>query len=459
MFGRTAAFSLSLLLSTALLPTAPAAAQMRTSKDSKPATAPPSAPSKASPNTIQSFSQAIVPLDRPTLALLPAQASLYSPHNDQLYGRLQAALIGLGRFNVLERGKIQALMSERDLARDGYAQPVQLGKLLNAQKLLIAEMTSDPSPTRIIDKKAKSQRFESYARATVRFIDVSTGVAYDAFEVAAEANDSTRERAQDLAMDYIVGQIMSGVRSRTRLSAMVTDRRGRRVHLSEGRNIGIKPGQYFDAVDAYGEHIGHLHVVSAADTQSTAEIIRGYYTVGSGLKVIEQAGGGWPFGIGFANRSFLTSTGTLEGAFNALDLHFNQSGVGWGGGLELGHLSHRGGLSGFGIVGRLEPQMEIVPERFWLYAHLGAGLGLYTANIPSTGGLGSSISLNALASVGANLTPFGGLNMFVDGGYMSPWQLGNWQRSIGETSFPVNEPMPNPIIGGAFARAGVSWAF
>ncbi len=452
MSGRVAALSLSLLLSMALLPSAPAVAQMKTSKDAKPVAAP-------AANTIQSFSQAIVPINRPTLALLPAQASLYSPHNDALYGRLQAALIGLGRFNVLERGKIQALVGERDLVRNGYAQPFEIGKLLNAQKLLIAEMTSDPSAQRIYDKKGKNNRFESYARATVRFIDVSTGVAYDAFEVTAEASDaSSRERAEAQAMDYIVGQILSGVRSRTRLSAMVTDRSGRRVHLNEGRNIGIKPGQYFDAVDAYGEHIGHLHVTAASDTQATAEIIRGYYSVASGLRVIEQAGGGWPFGIGFANRSFI-SAGNIEGAFNALDLHFNQSGVGLGGGVELGHLSHRGGLQGFGAMVRLEPQVEIVPERFWLYAHLGGGLGLYSAGIPNSSDLGTSLSLNALAAVGANVQPLGGLNLFVDGGYMSPWQLTDWQRRVGENSIRVTEPMPNPIIGGAFARAGVSWAF
>lgn len=458
MLDRVAAISLSLLLATAMLPTDPAAAQMKTSKDSKPA------PGKTTPvilpNTIQSFSQAIVPTNRPSLALLPAQASLYSPHNDQLYGRLQAALIRLGRFNVLERGKIQALMGERDLARNGYAMPADIGKLLNAQKLLIAEMTSDPTPQHIVDKKAKTRHFESYARATVRFIDVATGVAYDAFEVSAEAIDpASRERAQDQAMDNLVGQILSRVRSRTRLGAMVTDRQGRRVHLSEGRNIGILPGQYFEAVDAYGEHIGQLHVLASAEEQSTAEIIRGYYTVNPGLKVIEQSGGGWPFGIGFANRSFLTSTGQLEGAFNALDLHINQSGVGLGGGLELGHLSHRGGLSGLGAVLRLEPQVEIVPERFWLYASLGGGLGLYTSPIPVTGETGTAIAVNALASVGANLSPLGGLNLFVDGGYMSPWLLNDWQRSVGDRNVPVTATMPNPVIGGAFARAGVSWAF
>lgn len=454
MLDRVTAFSLSLLLASALLPAAPALAQMKTSKDTQPA------PGGVTPNTIQSFSQAIVPSDRPSLALLPAQASLYSPHNDQLYGRLQAGLIRLGRFNVLERGKIQALIGERDLARNGYALPAELGKLLNAQKLLIAEMTSDPTAQHIVDKKAKVRRYESYARATVRFIDVATGVAYDAFEVSAEAIDpASRERAQDQAMDNLVSQILGGVRSRTRLSAVVADRQGRRVHLSEGRSIGIHPGLYFAAVDAYGEHLGQVHVLSAAENQSTAEIVRGYYTVASGLKVIEQSGGGWPFGIGFANRSLFTSTGEIEGAFNALDLHFNQSGVGLGGGVELGHLSHRGGLNGFGATLRLEPQLEIVPERFWLYASLGGGLGVYTAPVPVTGETGTALALNALASVGANLSPFGGLNLFIDGGYMSPWPLNDWQRSVGDRSIPVTATMPTPVIGGAFARAGASWAF
>ncbi|MNX01738.1 Curli production assembly/transport component CsgG [compost metagenome] len=439
MFRRLLAFSLSLATLGALIPD-PAFAQMKRS------------------TSIQSFSQAVVPDNRPTLAVLPG-GGIYSPHNDILFGKLQTALIQLDRFNMLERSQIQSLVNERDLVRGGYARAQEIGKLLNANKVLVAEMTSDPTAQAI--KEDKGYRYQSYARASIRFIDVATGVAYDAFEMSAEASDTTsREMAQMRAMDNLVSSIVQGVRERAKLNALITSRDGRRLILDQGRNKGMKSGLFFQAVGKYDEDQGRLKVVEVNDTHSVAELVRGYYSVKTGATAVEQPYGGMPFGIGYANRSLLTRDGSVEGAFNGLDLHFNQSGYGLSWGLELGHVSHRGGINGFGAFARLEPQLEIVPERFWLYLTLGGGGNLLLASVPSGGASATSGSLNALASVGANLSPFGGLNLFLDGGYMSPWQVGGWTQDLGgDDSKAVTDPMPTPVIGGAFARAGVTWSF
>jgi hypothetical protein len=439
MIRRLLALSLCLSTLGALLPD-PALAQMKRSQ------------------SVQSFSEAVVPDNKPTLAILPG-GGIYSPHNDILFGKLQTALIQLGRFNMLERSQVQSLVSERDLVRGGYARAQEIGKLLNANKLLVAEMTSDPTAQAI--REGKGYRYDSYARASIRFIDVATGVAYDAFEVSAEASDSTsREQAQIRAMDNLVTSIVQGVRERAKLNALITSRDGRRLILDQGRNKGMKSDLYFQAVGRYGEDLGRLRVVDVNDTYSVAEVVRGYYSIKTGASAVEQPYGGSPFGIGYANRSLITRNGQVEGAFNGLDLHFNQSGYGLGWGLELGHVSHRGGVSGFGAFARLEPQLEIIPERFWFYLTLGGGGNFLLANIPSNGATATSGSLNALASVGANLSPFGGLNLFVDGGYMSPWQVGGWTEDLGgDQSKAVTDPMPSPVIGGAFARAGVTWTF
>lgn len=439
MFRRLLALSLGLATLGALIPD-PAFAQMKRS------------------TTVQSFSQAVVPDNKPTLAILPG-GGIYSPHNDILFGKLQTALIRLDRFNMLERSQIQSLVSERDLVRGGYARAQEIGKLLNASKILVAEMTSDPTAQAI--REEKGYRYQSYARASIRFIDVATGVAYDAFEVSAEASDSSsREQAQMRAMDDLVNSIVQGVRDRAKLNALITSRDGRRLVLDQGRNKGMKSDLFFQAVGRNGEELGRLRVVEVNDTHSVAEVVRGYYSVKTGASAVEQPYGGMPFGVGYANRSLITRDGSVEGAFNGLDLHFNQSGYGLSWGLELGHVSHRGGINGFGAFARLEPQLEIVPERFWLYMTLGGGGNLLLAGIPSSGETATSGSLNALASVGANVSPFGGLNLFVDGGYMSPWTVGGWTQDLGgDKSKPVTEAMPAPVIGGAFARAGVTWAF
>ncbi len=439
MFRRLLALSLGLATLGALLPEA-ALAQM-----------------KRSPS-IQSFSEAVVPDNKPTLAILPG-GGIYSPHNDILFGKLQTALIQLDRFNMLERSRVQSLVNERDLVRGGYARAQEIGKLLNANKLLVAEMTSDPTAQAI--REDKGYRYQSYARASIRFIDVATGVAYDAFEVSAEASDSTsREQAQMRAMDNLVSDIVRGVRDRAKLNALITSRDGRRLILDQGRNKGMKSDLFFQAVGRHGEEQGRLRVVEVNDAYSVGEIVRGYYSIKTGASAVEQPYGGMPFGVGYSNRSLLTRDGQIEGAFNGLDLHFNQSGYGLGWGVELGHVSHRGGINGFGAFVRLEPQLEIVPERFWFYLTLGGGGNLLLANIPNAGATGTSGSLNALASVGANVSPFGGLNLFLDGGYMSPWQVGGWTQDMGaDKSKPVTEPMPSPVIGGAFARAGATWTF
>lgn len=409
-------------------------------------------------SSVQSLSAPVPVTSKPSLAILPG-GGLYTPFNDMLYARLQNALIQLDRFNILERSRVQALVSERDLIRGAYARPQEIGKLLNANKLLIAEMTSDPTAQAI--REGKGYRYQSYAQASVRFVDVETGLAYDSFSVSAEASDtSSREQAQMRAMDNLVNDIVRGIRDRAKLNALVTSRDGRRVILDQGRNKGMKPDLFFQAVDPYGQDLGKLRVVTVNDTFSVAEVVRGYYSVKTGSTAVEQPYGGMPFGVGFANRSLVTSKGEIEGTFNGLDLHFNQSGYGWGWGVELGGVTHRGGLTGFGGVLRLEPQIEIVPERFWLYLTLGGGGNLLMASIPSSGATATSGSLNALASVGANLSPFGGLNLFADAGYMSPWTVGGWTQDLGgDRSRPVTEAMPSPVIGGAFARAGASWTF
>jgi hypothetical protein len=441
MFKCFLALSLGLATLHALLP-APAQAQMKR------------------PQSIQSFEKAHVPDAKPTLALLPGPG-LHGPYNDILFGKLQTALIQLDRFNMLERSQVQTLLTERDLVRGGYARAQEIGKLLNANKVLVAEMTSDPTAQAI--KESKGYRYQSYARASIRFVDVATGVAYDAFEVSTEASDTTsREQAQMRAMDQLVSEIVRGVRDRARLNAQITSRDGRRLVLDQGRNKGMKSGLYFNAVGRQGEEQGRLRVTEVNDTHSVAEIVRGYWSVKTGSTAVEQPYGGMPFGVGYANRSLVTRDAQIEGAFNGLDLHFNQSGHGLGWGIELGHVSHRGGISGFGAFARLEPQIEIVPERFWFYLTLGGGGNLLLADIPGAGAntMGTTGSLHALASVGANVSPFGGLNLFVDGGYMSPWQVGGWTQDLGgDQSKPVTQPMPVPTIGGAFARAGVTWAF
>ena len=439
MFRRLLALSLGIATLGALLPD-PALAQMKRTQ------------------SVQSFSQAVVPDNKPTLAILPG-GGIYSPHNDILFGKLQTALIQLGRFNMLERSRIESLVNERDLVRGGYARAQEIGKLLNANKILVAEMTSDPTPQAI--REDKGYRYQSYARASIRFIDVATGVAYDAFEVSTEASDTTsREQAQMRAMDNLVSDIVRGVRDRAKLNALITSRDGRRVILDQGRNKGMKSDLFFQAVGRYGEEQGRLRVVEVNDTYSVAEVVRGYYSIKTGSSAVEQPYGGSPFGIGYANRSLLTRDGQVEGAFNGIDLHFNQSGYGLGWGLELGHVSHRGGINGFGAFARLEPQLEIVPERFWFYLTLGGGGNFLLSSIPSSGTTATTGSLNALASLGANVSPFGGLNLFVDGGYMTPWQVGGWTEDLGgDQSKPVADPMPNPVIGGIFARAGATWTF
>ncbi len=410
------------------------------------------------PMGIQSFSEAVRPDNKPTLAILPG-AGIYGPFNDILFGKLQTALIQLDRFNMLERSRIQSLMNERDMVRGGYARAQEIGKLLNASKILVAEMTSDPTAQAI--KEDKGYRYVSYARASVRFVDVATGVAYDAFEISAEASDSSsREQAQMRAMDNMVADIVRGVRERAKLNALITSRDGRRIVLDQGRNKGMKSDLFFLVVNRRGEEQGRIRVSEVNETFSVAEIVKGYGSIETGSSAVEQPYGGMPFGVGYANRSLLTSGGQVEGAFNGLDLHFNQSGYGLGWGLELGHVSHRGGVSGFGAFARLEPQYAIVPERFWLYFTLGGGGNLLLANVPSAGESATSGSLNALASVGANVSPLGGMNLFVDGGYMSPWKVGGWTQDLGgDKSKPVTDPMPTPVIGGAFARAGMTWSF
>lgn len=419
----------------------------------------------SSPATPRAIQAQVPASGKPTLAVLPPLGSSYVPYNDSLYARLTSALVNLGRFQVLERGTIQTLITERELSARGYAEPAALGKLLQAQKLLIAEMLTDPSGHAVDyeetkdNRKVHRTRYESLARASVRFIDVHTGSTYEALEVSETATDPvSAEAAKDKAMDQVVDRIVAQIRNRSRLSARVIDRDGWAVTLDAGGDVGLQRGMYLDITDGLGGRAATLCLRSTDGARARAEVVRGYYRVAPGQQAIEDPQGGDPVGLGYVNRIMFSNTAAINTTFNGLQLQTNPLGRGLALGGELGWMGNLGGGDGLAVQLFAAPQFPLIPEHLWTYLSLGVAGEVLMAPT-TTGKTASAGGLHAMASLGVGASPVEGLLAFVETGYLTPWKVQDWSVSVGDSWQKVTGWMPTPTVGGVFLRSGVSLAF
>jgi hypothetical protein len=404
---------------------------------------------------------------RPTLAILPSLQLAYGPHNDYLYDHLRQALVDLGRFEVLDRGQVEALLGDRFQPGKTYGAPAELAKRLGVRDLVVAEMMSDPTPQVVEDKKDK-HHYESYARATVRYLDVTKGSGFEVLDFSDEGKDgSSRDAAQTAAMDGLVSAIVAAVQERTPLSARILQRSGRTVLLDQGSNQGLRSDQFFTDISPRGHDDARIEIDRVEPSRAWGTIVTGYYDVRAGDPVLEAPRGSWPIAFGYANRTVFGPGFSLNQTLNALDLQFNPTGHGMGGGLEIGVLSTTG-LWGGSVLGRLQPQWEVVPERFWFYGTVGGGLDVaYTSVTPAAavpgaqaGDTASSVGFHALASIGANLSLGGRLNLFLEVGGSTPWRFTGWHVGSDDSSVALaDSAMPAPTIGGPFTRVGAGWRF
>lgn len=390
---------------------------------------------------------------RPVLAVLPGPVE--SGYNDALYTMLSRSTYSLGRFRIMDRAKImQTLMSGSDTVKHGYQHPQELGKFLGADYVLFAELLDEPEVHKVYGEATPKHR--ATVTASVWFVNVRTEKATLGFEVKGEGSvEASEDEASFKAVVDVARNILGHIRSITQLKATITRRDQRVVTLDRGYRDGLREGFFFSLLDGQGAETGLALIDEVRDDTSTAVIVKGIDAAQPGMSVIENPAGRMPTGVAYALRTVFDHNLKFEETMHTLDYQINHSGLWNALGLEAGWISHQGRVSGLSLLGRIEPQLDLIPSKFWLYSSLGAGIGVFSPDDAGYDKMATAVSFHVLGSLGANLQLFERLSLFGDIGYMTPWTLTNWRKD----NQAVTSPMPQPFVGGPFTRLGCTWAF
>lgn len=157
-------------------------------------------------------------------------------------------LVALGRFEVIERGAIDAVLREQRLQLSGVIDEltaVQVGKILGIDIGVIGSLES-------LEASRQQSYYSAEAVALVRFVDTQTGRLLAVIRVTGSAVGDTLQEAQRRALDRGFGaRFQNQVASAFRFRGSVIDVQGRGakddvVYISLGRDQGVTRGAEFE---------------------------------------------------------------------------------------------------------------------------------------------------------------------------------------------------------------------
>ncbi len=199
--------------------------------------------------------------EKPSICVLPFKSpGVVDAGVTRLATRVEGALVRMGRFTVVERVKLESLLSEQELSSSGALDPnraVRAGKMIGARYLLSATM----SIWRLeVDRKSvpNTTHYLNNPRGTmvadVKIVDAETGEIILAEKVDVRKRFKARGRGPEdrLSGDEedefyiecvrkIVGKVMGQLAP---IRAIASSER--EVKINRGSSGGIKSGQVFD---------------------------------------------------------------------------------------------------------------------------------------------------------------------------------------------------------------------
>ena len=393
----------------------------------------------------------------------------------RLAAELSSRIAALDRFRIVPAGQVQsALHGQTEVAG---APPAPLGKLarsLGASLLIVCDVEGAQdwrqrrvvaSETRrrywphhelIVRTTRESVFFGANVRAAIRLYDARSGHAETLpFWVDASSLESGRQ-AESNAFDVVARSLVLRLRELFPLRAAVIAKNGRDITLDAGWNQGVKASYYFHAV---ADPDAVVRVDRVLPDSCQGRLIQGYYHLAAGQRVIEDPSPelGGNLGIGFAARTTIAHGG-LQSVLDALEIHLNQSGAdGPDVVFDLGYLTDSAGIGALSLGAHLDPQIEILPEIFWLDASIGAEADLYAEN--QAGTTLDADSYHALGSLGARLALPLGFKLAANVGWMTPFEVSTWSEDVGGGAIPMASQLPSFWLGGPFVQGGLSWGF
>jgi len=237
---------------------------------------------------------------KPRIAVLPFDSSHISSAHAHLAtsvvnGMFETQLVKTGKFTVIERKRIEAVLSEQGLGLSGAVDPttaVKVGKILGVELILTGDVTQlgvrkagggggmfGGSKTTM--EGSLDVRLISTETAQIVFADVShnedSNYKVKVFGVGGgvDFDDNSIEKifrpcVQDLSkkMADKVGDIVSAQRGGGGLEAKIANVSGSKIYLNKGANEGVKVGDVFE-IYRMGQEIRDPDTGAVLDVEKT----------------------------------------------------------------------------------------------------------------------------------------------------------------------------------------------
>jgi len=181
-----------------------------------------------------------------TMAVLDFEAKNVTQSNaEAVTDLLRTELFNTGNFKVVERQRIQKILEEQRFQMSGMTdanQAVEIGRLLNVQKIMIGTLTK-LGTTHIIN---------------TRIVDVRTGLV-----ILAEAAES---RGGEDMLPRSIAELAMSISYKVGLEGSVIRIDGNEIFIDLGSADGVKIGQRFEII-RLGEAITDLegHIIGTSD--------------------------------------------------------------------------------------------------------------------------------------------------------------------------------------------------
>ena len=282
-------------------------------------------------------------LEKKSVMILPASQDKHKNVADKITSIVAETATSIGRFEVIDRNLVEEILEEQAFQMSGMVsndQIVELGELAAAEEALIIDIIhfgQKGVPKEKDDKKKKDEEddkdetlfswvvkktvtaavdntnsekekrklelennIHTVINATVRLVNVETGISEGSFNLNASFTGGNRDASLEKALQYIAFQIKGELKELYTITSEVMDVDGNMISILSGENLGLQKGDYFEisskdkqktykgkTVTLPGKSRGLALITEVGPDASKAKIIRKWRKVKEGHKAYE----------------------------------------------------------------------------------------------------------------------------------------------------------------------------
>ncbi|MBC8401792.1 MAG: hypothetical protein H8E14_09920 [Candidatus Marinimicrobia bacterium] len=275
------------------------------------------------------------------LLILPSTAGeRYEEIATQVTGIVASEATRLGRFVIIDRSQLEAIMNEQALQLSGIindSDVVEIGKITAAKEALLINVYNfnqkgvppdddddddddDGKGFGLIGEIAKSivdatidkvmedverypNNIQTVINGDVRKLNLETGQSLSSFSINISHTGGNKGKSMNKALNSLALQVSLELREMYLLTSQVLDVRGREVILLLGRNLGINKGTRFAIsspstkrqvgdyeIDIPGRRVGFVKVTELSQNANRGLILRNWEPIEPGFIAVESTG-------------------------------------------------------------------------------------------------------------------------------------------------------------------------